>query len=111
MPEPFRSVLLNYLGTLERYRLLTYGQQIVRSVTELARPEIAAVIHRDLRHLVDEYQDVNTAQMLSSWSFSEPEVGLEPTTCCLQDSCSGQLSYSGIRALGRGRMTCRGVGL
>lgn len=25
----------------------------------------------------------------------EPEVGLEPTTCCLQDSCSGQLSYSG----------------
>jgi hypothetical protein len=27
--------------------------------------------------------------------MGEPEVGLEPTTCCLQDSCSGQLSYSG----------------
>ena len=25
----------------------------------------------------------------------EPEVGIEPTTCCLQDSCSSQLSYSG----------------
>ena len=26
---------------------------------------------------------------------AEPEVGIEPTTCCLQDSCSSQLSYSG----------------
>ncbi len=25
----------------------------------------------------------------------EPEIGFEPMTCCLQDSCSGQLSYSG----------------
>ena len=25
----------------------------------------------------------------------EPEVGFEPTTCCLQNSCSNQLSYSG----------------
>jgi hypothetical protein len=30
--------------------------------------------------------------LLERW---EPEVGLEPTTCCLQDSCSGQLSYPG----------------
>ena len=27
--------------------------------------------------------------------FVEPELGFEPRTCCLQDSCSGQLSYSG----------------
>jgi len=27
MPEPCRSVLVDYLATLERYRLLTYGQQ------------------------------------------------------------------------------------
>lgn len=25
----------------------------------------------------------------------EPETGFEPVTCCLQDSCSSQLSYSG----------------
>jgi hypothetical protein len=26
----------------------------------------------------------------------EPTVGFEPTTCCLQNSCSNQLSYVGI---------------
>ena len=52
-----------YYATLERYRLLTYGQQIVRAVDELERPELAAEVHADLRHLiVDEYQDVNPAQ-------------------------------------------------
>lgn len=62
-PEPLRSVLLAYYETLERYRLLTYGQQIVRAVRELERPELAALVHADLRHLiVDEYQDVNPAQ-------------------------------------------------
>jgi hypothetical protein len=25
----------------------------------------------------------------------EPELGFEPRTCCLQDSCSSQLSYPG----------------
>jgi len=25
---------------------------------------------------------------LSAWAFEELAVGLEPTTCCLQDSCS-----------------------
>lgn len=63
MPEPFRSVLLEYLDTLERYRLLTYGQQVVRAVRELEREPVRAAIHADLRHLiVDEYQDVNPAQ-------------------------------------------------
>ena len=55
-------MLLAYYDTLERYRLLTYGQQIVRAVRELERPRSRAV-HADLRHLiVDEYQDVNPAQ-------------------------------------------------
>ncbi len=63
MPEPFRSVLLAYFDALERYRLLTYGQQIVRAVRELERPEVAAQVHAEIRYLVvDEYQDVNPAQ-------------------------------------------------
>ena len=63
MPEPFGSVLRSYYDTLERYRLLTYGQQVVRAVRELERPELAGEIHGELRHLiVDEYQDVNPAQ-------------------------------------------------
>src|SRR6266542_479430 len=63
MPEPFRGVLLDYLDTLERYRLLTYGQQVVRAVRELEREPILASVRAELRHLVvDEYQDVNPAQ-------------------------------------------------
>ena len=63
MPEPFATALSSYYVALERYRLLTYGQQVVRAVRELERPEIAATVHADLRHLiVDEYQDVNPAQ-------------------------------------------------
>jgi DNA helicase-2/ATP-dependent DNA helicase PcrA len=63
MPEPFGSVLRAYYQTLDHYRLLTYGQQIVRAVRELERPQLADEIHATLRHLiVDEYQDVNPAQ-------------------------------------------------
>ncbi len=63
MPEPFRSVLHAYYDALERYRLLTYGQQVARAVAELATPAVADAVHADLRHLiVDEYQDVNPAQ-------------------------------------------------
>jgi len=63
MPDPFGKVLADYYDTLDRYRLLTYGQQIARAVEELHRPEVAAAVHSDLRHLiVDEYQDVNPAQ-------------------------------------------------
>jgi DNA helicase-2/ATP-dependent DNA helicase PcrA len=52
-----------YYATLDRYRLLTYGQQVVTAVRELSRPELAAEVHAALRHLiVDEYQDVNPAQ-------------------------------------------------
>jgi DNA helicase-2/ATP-dependent DNA helicase PcrA len=63
MPELFGSILQHYNATLDRYRLLTYGQQIVRAVAELERPDLAATLHGSLRHLiVDEYQDVNPAQ-------------------------------------------------
>lgn len=59
----FGDAVRRYLDALEKYRLLTFGQQVVRSVRELDRPEVKARIHSDLRHLiVDEYQDVNPAQ-------------------------------------------------
>ena len=63
MPEPFRTVLVSYYGTLDRYHLLTYGQQMVRAVAELSRPELKAEVQAGLRHLiVDEYQDLNPIQ-------------------------------------------------
>jgi DNA helicase-2/ATP-dependent DNA helicase PcrA len=65
MPDPFGPTLCTYYETLDHYRLLTYGQQVVRAVRELERPGLAAEIHSRLRHLiVDEYQDVNPAQRL-----------------------------------------------
>jgi len=63
LPEPFASVLDEYLVRLERYRLLSFGQQIVRTVAELEKPEVRSLVHAQLRHLiVDEYQDINPAQ-------------------------------------------------
>ncbi len=63
VPGRFGEILDDYLDMLERYRLLTYGQQIVRAVTALQEPPVAAAVHSTLRHLiVDEYQDVNPAQ-------------------------------------------------
>jgi DNA helicase-2/ATP-dependent DNA helicase PcrA len=63
MPEPFKSVLQTYLKSLDKYRLLTFGQQIVRSVEALSDPAVVEQIHGSLKHLiVDEYQDVNPAQ-------------------------------------------------
>ena len=77
MPAPFGSVLGSYYETLERYRLLTYGQQIARAVSELQRPELAAEVHGKLRHLiVDEYQDVNPAQERLIRLLTGPEVEL-----------------------------------
>jgi DNA helicase-2/ATP-dependent DNA helicase PcrA len=78
MPEPFRTVLLGYLASLERYRLLTFGQQVVRAVAELERPEVAASVHAELRHLiVDEYQDVNPAQERLVQLLAAPGSGVE----------------------------------
>ena len=63
MPDPFRTVLLNYLATLDRYHLLTYGQLIARAVAALEGSTLRAEVHEELRYLiVDEYQDVNPAQ-------------------------------------------------
>jgi DNA helicase-2/ATP-dependent DNA helicase PcrA len=63
LPDPLASVLASYYEALDRYRLLTYGQQVVAAVRELGRPELVAEVHGRLRHLVvDEYQDVNPAQ-------------------------------------------------
>lgn len=77
MPEPFRSVLVEYLATLDRYRLLTYGQQIARAVQALGDPVIRAAVHADLRHLiVDEYQDVNPAQERLIELLAGPDVEL-----------------------------------
>ncbi len=77
MPEPFGSILRAYYDALERYRLLTYGQQVVRAVTELERPELAYEIHAQLRHLiVDEYQDVNPAQERLVRLLTGPQVEL-----------------------------------
>ncbi|MDQ2726816.1 MAG: ATP-dependent helicase [Actinomycetota bacterium] len=75
MPEPFRSVLGAYLDTLERYRLLTYGQQVVRAVAELHNARVLSAVHVDLRHLiVDEYQDVNPAQERLIGLLAGPKV-------------------------------------
>ena len=63
LPEPLASIMAAYYATLDRYRLLTYGQQVVAAVREMSRPELARGVHERLRHLiVDEYQDVNPAQ-------------------------------------------------
>ncbi len=46
---------------------------------------------------------VTTLQLAGFWCCGvggggwclEPETGIEPATCCLQDSCSAELSYPG----------------
>jgi DNA helicase-2/ATP-dependent DNA helicase PcrA len=77
MPDPFGTVLRAYYETLDHYRLLTYGQQVVRAVRELEHPELAAEIHAKLRHLiVDEYQDVNPAQERLIELLTGPQVEL-----------------------------------
>ncbi len=77
MPDPFGSVLRAYYEALDRYRLLTYGQQVVRAVRELEHPELARQVHARLRHLiVDEYQDVNPAQERLIRLLTGPQVEL-----------------------------------
>lgn len=77
LPEPLRQVMIDYLDTLERYRLLTYGQQVVRTVRELEHVPVRAAVQADLRHLiVDEYQDVNPAQERLIELLTGPEVEL-----------------------------------
>ena len=61
--EPFKSTYAEYLETLDRYRLMSYGLQIARAVQELRTPDVRDQVVSSLKHLiVDEYQDVNFAQ-------------------------------------------------
>jgi DNA helicase-2/ATP-dependent DNA helicase PcrA len=77
LTDPLGSVLRGYYETLDRYRLLTYGQQLVRAVRELERPKLATEVHSRLRHLiVDEYQDVNPAQERLIELLTGPQVEL-----------------------------------
>jgi len=63
LEEPFRGVYERYLDILEEHRFLTYGQQIARAVEELRKPDVFQAVHGPLNHLiVDEYQDINSAQ-------------------------------------------------
>ena len=64
LEDPFRTVLVNFRAAVEKYRLLTYGQQIRLAVDGLeSDPGVRAGVFEHLRHLiVDEYQDVNPAQ-------------------------------------------------
>jgi len=63
LPEPLRAVFFAYRDALDRYRLMTFGTQISRTVEELAKPALQAQFRGRIRHLiVDEYQDVNPAQ-------------------------------------------------
>ena len=77
VPDPFRSIATNYYETLDRYRLLTFGRQVVCAVEELAKPAVQRAVHGELRHLiVDEYQDVNPAQERLIRLLTGPETQL-----------------------------------
>jgi len=59
----FKDAVRNYYATLDRYRLLTFGQQIVQAVRALEQPTIHQTVTAVVEHLiVDEYQDINPAQ-------------------------------------------------
>lgn len=61
--DDFKQSLVAYYATLERYKVLTFGQQIVRAVHSLETDAVHTAATRDLLHLiVDEYQDINPAQ-------------------------------------------------
>jgi DNA helicase-2/ATP-dependent DNA helicase PcrA len=77
LPGPLGPTVLAYLEILDRYRLLTYGQQIVRAVAALESGGVDKQLHARLRHLiVDEYQDVNPAQERLIRLMTGPQVEL-----------------------------------
>lgn len=74
----FREAVTAYYETLDRYRVLTFGQQIVQAVAALEDPGIHASVTRELKHLiVDEYQDVNPAQEKLISRLAKPVGGAE----------------------------------
>ncbi|MGC1239557.1 MAG: ATP-dependent DNA helicase [Acidimicrobiales bacterium] len=59
----FKDALLKYYATLDNYRLMSFGTQIVEAVRALEEPVVHSTVTADVKHLiVDEYQDVNPAQ-------------------------------------------------
>lgn len=77
LTDPFRKIAERFYETTEQYRLLTYGQQVVRAVEALQDPVVAAAVQHHLRHLiVDEYQDVNPAQERLIRLLTGPQVEL-----------------------------------
>jgi DNA helicase-2/ATP-dependent DNA helicase PcrA len=63
--------ILNEL--LDQHRLLTFGMQIGRAITELEKPEVRELVAPKIQHLiVDEYQDINPAQERLIQLLSKP---------------------------------------
>lgn len=59
----FKDAVRDYYATLDRYRVLTFGQQIVQAVRALEQPNVHSAVSAVVEHLiVDEYQDINPAQ-------------------------------------------------
>jgi DNA helicase-2/ATP-dependent DNA helicase PcrA len=77
MPEPLKSKLAEYYETLDRYRMMSFGMQIARTVKELERQEVREKLHASLKHLiVDEYQDINPAQQRLIQLMTGPKTEL-----------------------------------
>jgi DNA helicase-2/ATP-dependent DNA helicase PcrA len=63
-PGPFRKSYERYLELLDRYHVHTHNLCVARAVQCLDDPDTFALHHGALRHLiVDEFQDVNPAQV------------------------------------------------
>lgn len=61
--DAFAVAVQDYYAMLDRYRVMSFGTQIVRAVQALEDASIHVRVTADVRHLiVDEYQDVNPAQ-------------------------------------------------
>ena len=59
----FKTTVEAYYAMLDRYRLMSFGTQVVQAVRALQDPAVRAAVAENLHHLiVDEYQDVNPAQ-------------------------------------------------
>ena len=59
----FKETVIAYYAMLDRYRVMSFGTQVVEAVRSLEDPAVRGEVMKALRHLiVDEYQDVNPAQ-------------------------------------------------
>ena len=77
LSEPLRGIVGRFRVMAERYRLLTYGDLITRVVALLDDPTHHGRICGHLQHLiVDEFQDVNPAQVALVERIARPPVQL-----------------------------------